>query len=296
MPYIGEIAALATAVLWSGTSIAFSEASIRVNAIYVNITRIVMAVICLIITMFVFNIQIDLSFKQVVFLTISGFIGLIVGDTFLFKAYQNIGARLSMLIMALAPAIAAFLAFLFLNENLSLLGLLGIIVTIAGISIVVFERKEIPSSKYKIDYTGIFYAFMGAVGQAIGLIFAKFALNEGNINGFVANFMRLFSSLIILYPLAAMTRRFSKPIKVFKNDKKALMFTLIGALLGPYLGITLSIVSITYAKVGVASTLMATSPIIMLPMVRFYCKENLSGVSIIGAIIAVGGIAMLFLI
>ena len=296
MPYLGEIAALATALLWSGTSIAFSEASVRVNTIYVNITRMVLAVICLIITMFVFNIQIDLSFKQIAYLSISGVIGLIIGDTFLFKAYQNIGARLGMLVMALAPAVAAFLAYIFLDESLTLLGVIGIVVTIAGVAIVVFERKEVPSSKYKIDYTGIFYAFMGAVGQAVGLIFAKFALNEGTINGFVANFMRLFSSLIILYPLAAMTRRFIKPIKVFKDDKKALLFTAVGAILGPYFGITLSIVSITYAKVGIASTLMATSPILMLPMVRYYYKEKLSWISILGAFIAVGGIALLFLI
>lgn len=296
MPYIGELAALATAVLWSGTSIAFSEASMRVNTIYVNITRMMLAIICLLITMLIFGISIDLSLKQIIYLSISGFIGLVVGDTFLFKAYQNIGARLGMLIMALAPAIAAILAFIFLGEKLSFLGTLGIIITIAGIAIVVFERQEIPSSKYKIDKTGIFYAFMGAVGQAVGLIFAKFALNEGTINSFTANFMRLFAALIILYPLAAMTRRFSKPVKVFLNDKKAFLFTTIGAILGPFFGITLSIVSITYAKIGIASTLMATSPIIMLPMVRYYYKEKLSWVSIIGAFIAVSGVSLLFLV
>lgn len=296
MPYIGELAALATAVLWSGTSIAFSEASMRVNTIYVNITRMMLAITCLLITMLIFGISVDLSLKQIIYLSISGFIGLVVGDTFLFKAYQNIGARLGMLIMALAPAIAAILAFIFLGEKLSFLGTLGIIITIAGIAIVVFERQEIPSSKYKIDKTGIFYAFMGAVGQAVGLIFAKFALNEGAINSFAANFMRLFASVIILYPLAAMTKRFSKPIKVFLDDKKAFLFTTIGAILGPFFGITLSIVSITYAKIGIASTLMATSPIIMLPMVRYYYKEKLTWISIIGAFIAVSGVALLFLV
>jgi drug/metabolite transporter (DMT)-like permease len=175
-----------------------------------------------------------------------------------------------MLIMALAPAIAAVLAYIFLDEKLSYLGVLGIIVTIAGVAMVVFERQEVPSSKYKIDKLGIFYAFLGAVGQAVGLIFAKFALNEGVINGFTANFMRLFASIIILYPLAAMTKRFHKPVSVFINDKKAFVYTAIGAILGPFFGITLSMIAITYSKIGIASTLMATSPIIMLPMVRYY--------------------------
>ena len=295
MPFLGEIAALATAVLWSGTSIAFSEASIRVGSLYVNVTRLVLAISYLVITILIAGIDVTISSGQILFLGISGFIGLVVGDTFLFKAFQNIGARLSMLIMSLAPAIAAIMAYFFLGEIISLLGIIGIVITIGGIALVVLERKETPSANYKIDYVGIFFAFMGAVGQAVGLIFAKFALNEGDINSFVANIVRLISALIILYPLAAMTHRFTKPVNVYVNDKKAFLFTVIGSILGPYFGITLSLVSITYAKIGIASTLMATVPIIMLPMVRFYYKEKLSWIAIGGAFIAVAGIAMLFL-
>lgn len=200
-----------------------------------------------------------------------------------------------MLIMALAPAIAAFMAFVFLGEGLSIWGILGIIVTIAGISLVILKREERPTSHYKIDYTGIFFAFLGAVGQAVGLIFAKFALNEGEINGFVANFVRLLSALIVLWPVAVFTKRYQKPWSVLKKDKKALYATITGSILGPYIGITLSMVSITYAKVGIASTIMAMPPIIMLPMVYFYYKEKLSWVSILGAFIAVAGVAILFL-
>lgn len=292
---IGEFAALMTAVVWSGTSIAFSEASVRVGTMYVNVTRMFMAIIMLLITILVLNIEISLSITQIGNLAISGFIGLVFGDTFLFKAYRSIGPRISMLLMALAPAIAAFMAFVFLDEDLSLWGVAGIGVTIIGITLVVLKREEKPTSHYKIDYIGIFYAFLGAVGQAVGLIFAKFAINEGEINGFVANFMRLFSAIIILWPVAIFTRRYQKPWQVFKKDKKALYATITGSVLGPYIGITLSMISITYAKVGIASTIMAMPPIIMLPMVYFYYKEKLSWVSIIGAFIAVAGVAILFL-
>ncbi len=292
---LGEFAALMTAVVWSGTSIAFSEASIRIGTMYVNLSRMFIAVFILLITMLVLNVDINLSITQIGNLAISGFIGLVFGDTFLFKAYRSIGPRISMLIMALAPAIAAFMAFVFLGEGLSIWGILGIIVTIAGISLVILKREERPTSHYKIDYTGIFFAFLGAVGQAVGLIFAKFALNEGEINGFVANFVRLLSALIVLWPVAVFTKRYQKPWSVLKKDKKALYATITGSILGPYIGITLSMVSITYAKVGIASTIMAMPPIIMLPMVYFYYKEKLSWVSILGAFIAVAGVAILFL-
>lgn len=292
---LGELAALITAILWSMTSIAFSEASNRVGSMYVNVTRLFFAVAYLSVTIIIINVPINLSIYQIGFLVVSGFIGLIFGDTFLFKAYRSIGARLSMLVMSSAPAIAAVLAFFFLNEKISIVGILGIFITIVGIALVVLQREEKPTSKYKVDYTGIFYAFLGAIGQAVGLIFAKFAFNDGEINGFVATLVRVLSALLILYPAAHFTKRYITPIKVFKENKKGLYYTILGSVIGPFLGITFSLISISYTKVGIASTIMATVPILMLPIVRFYYKEKLSWVSILGAFIAVAGTAVLFL-
>jgi drug/metabolite transporter (DMT)-like permease len=236
-----------------------------------------------------------MSAAQVTNLVLSGFAGLVIGDTFLFKSFQNIGARLSMLVMALVPGMSAILAFFFLNELISLTGIIGMIITIIGIGMVVLQRKEKPTSDYKIDKIGIVYAFVGAIGQAVGLIFAKLAFNEGEINGFVAASVRIVSSIIFLYPLFLFAKRIKNPFAVFKGERKALVYTIIGSIIGPYLGITFSLIAVSHAKVGIASTLMATVPIIMLPMVRYYYKEKLSWISVVGAFIAVGGIAILFL-
>jgi drug/metabolite transporter (DMT)-like permease len=229
------------------------------------------------------------------YLAISGFIGLVFGDTFLFKAYQHVGARIGMLIMSLAPPISAFFAFLFLGENLSFMGLLGIAVTIAGIATVVLQREERPTSKYKISKIGIFYAFLGAVGQGVGLIFAKLAFNLGDINGFVATFYRISVAILIFYPIYVFSTKQVNPFDAYTNNKKALGFTFLGSIIGPYLGITFSMIAISYTKVGIASTIMASVPILMLPFAKYYYKEKLSWKSIFGAVLAVGGIALLFL-
>ncbi len=292
---LGEVTALITACLWSMSSIAFTEASIRVGPMYVNVTRMLIALLLLSVTLMFLSVKIDLSSNQIWNLTISGFAGLVIGDTFLFKAFKNIGARLSMLVMALVPPVSALLAFLFLGESLSLLGVIGITITVSGIALVIFKREERPSSNYKIDYSGIFYAFIGALGQAVGLIFAKQAFNENEINGFLASFVRIASAVVIIYPIVIVTKRFKEPVKVFMKDKKGFLFTLIGAVFGPYLGITFSLISISHTKVGIASTIMATVPILMLPLVYFYYKEKLSWISIIGAFVAVSGVAIIFL-
>lgn len=295
IPFAGELSALLVAVLWTGTSISFSEASFQVGSVHVNITRMLFAWIYLAITILVMGFSVSLSASQIFYLAISGFIGLVFGDTFLFKAYQHIGARLGMLVMSLAPPISAFFAFLFLNENLSLIGLLGISITIGGIAIVVLQREEKPTSKYKISKIGIFYAFLGAVGQGVGLIFAKLAFNQGDINGFVATYYRISVAILMFYPIYVFSTRQLNPFKAYIGNKKALTFTFIGSIIGPYLGITFSMIAISYTKVGIASTIMAAVPILMLPFSKYYYKEKLSWKSIIGAVLAVGGIAILFL-
>jgi drug/metabolite transporter (DMT)-like permease len=295
IPFAGELSSLLVAILWTGTSISFSEASFRVGSVHVNITRMLFAWAYLSITIFVMGFSISLSSSQIFYLAISGFIGLVFGDTFLFKAYQHIGARLGMLIMSLAPAISAFFAFMFLNENLSLIGLLGIIVTIAGIAVVVLQQEEKPTSKYKISKIGIFYAFLGAVGQGVGLIFAKLAFNQGDINGFVATYYRITIAILIFYPIYALSTKQVNPFRAYHGNKKALTYTFVGSIIGPYLGITFSMIAISFTKVGIASTIMASVPILMLPFSKYYYKEKLSWKSIVGAVLAVGGIALLFL-
>ncbi len=291
----GEIAALITAMLWTVSSISFSEASIRIGPVYINVTRIIFALLFLGTTLIVIQAPIKLSFYQIYNLAISGFIGLVFGDTFLLRSYKLIGPRLSSLVMSSVPPISASLAFIFLGEKISFFGITGIFVTSLGIALVLFQREEKPTSKYKIDMSGVFYAFLGAVGQAVGLIFAKFAFNESPINGFVATFIRVFSALIILYPFAILTKRYVNPVKSLTKDKKTLLFIIIGSIFGPFLGITFSLIAVSNAKVGIASTIMATVPILILPAVKFYYKEKLSWISILGAFIAVGGVAIIFL-
>jgi len=295
MGFLGELSALLAAVCWSGSSFAFSSASSRIGSLQLNINRMIIAVFFLFLTILILNIKVNLSTFQISHLILSGAIGLVFGDTFLFKAYQHVGARISMLLMSVSPILSALLAYLFLNEVLTALGIIGMIITIAGVSLVIFEKNEIPSSKYKISKIGFFYGLMGALGQSVGLIFAKYAFNAGEINGFVATFIRLLSAVILMLPVALIMRRYKNPIKLFTYDLKALKYTITGTILGPYFGITFSLIAIENAKVGIAATLMSTVPILMLPIARYVFKEKLNWRAIGGAILAVGGIAILFL-
>ncbi|RKZ00553.1 MAG: EamA family transporter [Ignavibacteriae bacterium] len=296
MPYLGELSALITAFLWSGTSFAFTNAAKRIGSLQLNVNRIILATIFLFFIILIANINYKLSDEQIYYLALSGFAGLVLGDSFLFKSFQLIGARLGMLLMALVPAFSSILALVFLGEHLLLISIIGMIITLSGISIVIMERSKDSESIFKTNKLGVLFGVLGALGQASGLVLAKFAFEAGSINGFVATFVRLLSAVVIIFPLALVFRRYKNPIKVYTKDTKALWATLVGTILGPVLGITGSLIAIANAQIGIASTLMSTMPIIMLPIVRYYYKETLSWRAIIGAMIAIVGVAILFLV
>lgn len=296
MAYFGEIIALVTAFLWSGTSFAFTDAAKRIGSLQLNINRMILASLFLMIIILVAGFSTDLSLKQVEFLIVSGFVGLVFGDSFLFKSFQLIGARLGMLIMALVPAMSSLLAFFFLDESLSTLAITGMAITIGGIIFVVVERSSESIPLFRSSPLGIFYGVLGALGQAGGLILAKFAFADGELNGFVAAFIRLSSAVLIFFPVVLFIRRYKNPIRLYKKNIPALKATVIGTILGPVLGITCSLIAIANTKIGIASTLMSLMPVIMLPIARYYYKEKLSFRAIAGAIIAVIGVTVLFMV
>jgi drug/metabolite transporter (DMT)-like permease len=295
MSYLGEFSALLTACLWSISAMIFTAATKRVGSFQVNITRLILAAVYLVLLIVLLSLDVHLSSAQILNLSISGIIGLALGDTFLFKAFQEIGARISMLFMSLAPAIAAVLAYFVLGEILSAIGVLGIAITVLGVSIVVLDRGTDAGQRISATTSGIVYALLGAGGQGVGLIFAKMAFREAEVNGFVASAIRIIASLVLLLPIALMTKRFMSPIRMFSQDKRAFYLTALGSVLGPFLGISFSLIAIEYTNVGVAATIMAITPILMLPLVRFIYKEKLTLRAILGAFIAVAGVAILFL-
>ncbi len=292
--YLGQIAALGAATMWSLSSFMFTSVAQKIGPLQLNLERMMIAALLLIITIVATGHYFFVSSTQLYLLIISGFLGLVVGDSFLFKAYKEIGPRLSVLVMSSNPAIAAILAFFVLDEGLDILSITGIIITIAGITIVVLERPH-ATNKFRVTKLGVLSGFLAASGQAAGLIFAKIANNISPIHYLPATFIRIIAAIVLLLALLLAFKRFKRPFTGFSKDKRYLKFILTGSFIGPYLGITLSYIAVINTKVGIASTLMSTMPIIMLPLTRMINKEKLTMISVAGAFIAVGGIALLFL-
>ncbi|MCE1165710.1 MAG: DMT family transporter [Bacteroidetes bacterium] len=296
MNYLGEISALLTALLWALSSYFFAAATLRVGSVTVNFTRLLFSLILILITIPVFSLPVDLSLYQYVMLMASGVAGLVLGDSFFFKSLEYLTTRVSVLITSFAPGVSAVLAFVFLGERLPFLSIVGMAISLSGILMVVTGKHEHNDERIKKGHTkkGIALAFLYTIGQASGLIFAKFAFEEKEVNSMVATAVRIFPAVALLLPYFLYKVKTVNLKKIFNYDKKAFYNVAAATVLSAYIGMVLMFVAVTQTKVAIASTIMASIPIIQLGISKFLYKEKLTWRSITGAFITVGGMVLLF--
>lgn len=295
MPFIGEISALSGAFLWGMTALLFEEAGKRIGAFSTNLLRILLASIFLCTTLFFKNgefLPLHASHAEILWLGASGIVGLAIGDGALFISLVILGPRRATLLLSLAPPITAILAWFLLGERIGILAISGIIITVWGIFWVVNEKhisEETRGSRTK----GIVLGIISALGQAVGLILAKQGFSNG-IDPLSATILRMLPAAAVLWGFALITKQLRPVIHAF-SEKKAMCATFGGSIVGPYLGVWLANVAVKHTETGVASTLLATVPILVIPMVIIVRKTRPSVRAVMGTFIAVLGIALLFL-
>lgn len=294
--HLGEISALLTAFCWTITALAFESASLKVGSIAVNLIRLCFAFIFLSFFNFFSRglfFPIDANYNTWILLITSGIIGFVIGDLFLFESYTIIGSRVAMLIMTLVPPITAIISFFILDEVLSRKNIYGMLLTILGISMVIIN-KDNGEHKFKIAHSlkGLLFAFIGAVGQALGLVISK--LGMGNYNAFAATQIRIIAGIIGFAILISFWKKWKNVNTAFKN-KQAIKRITLGSFFGPFLGVSLSLFAIQHTKAGTASTIMSIVPILIIPPSIFLFKQKVKTIEIIGAIISVVGVTLFFI-
>lgn len=295
---LGLLAALGTAIGWTGTALFFSASGRRVGSEAVNLTRLLFAIVLLGTAHWALRgapAPLDAGLARWKWLALSGVIGLVVGDVALFEAFVLIGPRLSSLLMALAPIIGAFLGFALLGERLTLLQLAAIGLTVGGVVIVVTERAPVARGvdDQRHYVRGVALGLVGALGQAGGLIASKLGM-AGEYPAISATLARVLVAAAVLWALAAVRGRIGRIARAWRN-RRALAFIAAGAVCGPFIGVWLSLFAVREAPVGLASAVMAISPILVLG-VEAARGRHVSGQAVAGTLAAVGGVALLFVV
>lgn len=290
----GEFAALTAAACWATASLLYGKT--RLSASGMNFAKNVVATLAIVIHLVVVaKWQGRPSFSADVmawkWLGLSGFVGIVVGDTCYFRSLQILGARKALIVSTTAPVFAALLGFLCLGEVLTAHVTFGILLTIAGVIYVVADRasaEESPGLFPGSTSSGVLFGLCGAVCQAVGGVCSKIGMKD--CDALEAAFIRLAVSAVGAFLVVQYAGQLRQVIRDVL-DRSLLKTFLPAVLLGTWLGIWLCQVAFKHSTVSIATTLLATTPLFVLPLVWLFSGQRISGRAIVGSLIAVVGIA-----
>jgi drug/metabolite transporter (DMT)-like permease len=299
MEKLGALAAFGTALCWSISALFFEHATRKAGALAVNFWKVFFAIFYLAAAGLAMRGQLlpfDASPREWGLLAISGVIGFIIADYFLFNAYLMIGSRITVVFQALTPLFTALFAFVILGERMRAIRLVGMAVVVCGILIVVISRQRgAERAATKGSAKGYLFAILSSIFQAVGLLFSKAGLADGYsaIAGTQIRVLIAIAGFGIQALLLRQTREvFIAPAResaVFKNIA-------IGAIFGPFLGVTFSLFALQNTDAGTASTLMALNPVLIIIPSILILKQKVKAMEITGAFVAVCGAALFFLL
>jgi drug/metabolite transporter (DMT)-like permease len=294
--HYGEFAALLVAFFWSITALSFESASKKVGSLPVNIIRLVIGFVFLSILNLLLRgrlLPTDASAHNWIWLSVSGLIGFVLGDFCLFKSYTIIGSWFAMLIMTLAPPMAAVFGWILIGERLEWLSVLGILVTMGGIVIAMFRRDE-ANRKMTVSkpLSGILYAFGGAAGQALGIVFSKYGMRQ--YDPFASTQIRIITGIAGFTLMVTLLGKWNTVRDAVRNPKAMLPVT-IGSFFGPFLGVSFSLLAVQHTQTGIASTIMALVPIFIIPPSILLFKHKITLREIIGTVVSLAGVTLFFL-
>lgn len=291
----GELAAVATALLWTLSALAWTSAGRQVGALAVSFLRL--AVTCVLLALYGWLSRglwfpSDASLDAWLLLGASGLAGFFVSDLLVFKAFLLIGPRLTLLILSLQPPMAAAMSWAYLGEPLGPWHWLAMLVTLTGVAWVVLERKDgtgqmIAPSQF---WRGFWMAVIGAMGQAAGLVLSRKGL--GDYDPVAATQIRVLFGLVAFLVLVTLIQRWPGMWTAARHGP-AMTVILLGSLVGPCLGVALCMVSLRYCHAGITATIISTTPVLILPFVILVYGEKVSLRATGGAVLSVAGIALL---
>ncbi|MGE5425037.1 MAG: DMT family transporter [Syntrophothermus sp.] len=306
LSHAGEFAALLTAVFWTITALAFESASRKIGSMVVNLLRLLVGFVFLSAFNWLYRgylFPADATPENWFYLIISGLIGFVFGDLCLFQAFVVIGARISMLLMALAPPMTALIGWIILGEKMTLISWTGMIITLSGIALVVLKRQDPAEEeqgmrKIRFSYPiwGILLGLGGALGQAAGLVLSKYGMSTGGreYSPFAASQIRVMAGIVGFTILLSFMKQW-KNVRRGLHNGKAVGHLSIGAFFGPFLGVSFSLISVQLTSAGIAATIMAMVPVLIIPPSVIFLKEKVNVKEVIGAILAVSGVALFFI-
>ena len=291
MIYIGELISIGVAFSWTATALLSEFGSKRLGNLTLNVLRMALALVFSLVLFGVVTgnpLPAGASPEAAGWMLLSGLVGYVIGDFCLFQCYIIIGSRYGQLFMTLAPLAAALMAWVTLGQQMTQMSIVAMLVTLF------------------VPLNGVLFAIGAAICQGVGLVLSKIGMDHYEaamlaeagvpewLVPFSANFYRCIAG-IIGFSCLLWFRNGMAPLREAIHDKKGLSVATATTIFGPFVGVGFSLMAVQYTAAGIASTLMAMTPIIILLPSYWLFHEKITWRAILGAVISVVGVSLFFL-
>ena len=302
--YIGELISICVAFSWTATALLSELGSKRLGNLTLNVLRMALA---LLFSMVMFWVVMGSpwpsggTIEAYGWMLLSGLVGYVIGDFCLFQCYIIIGSRYGQLFMTLAPLAAALTAWIALGQQMSAVSIVAMLVTLSGIAISVLGRGEHRRVSLSLPLSGVLFAVAAAVCQGVGLVLSKIGMDHYDASSipawlvpFSANFFRCVAGIVGFSLLLYLREGFS-PLREALHDRKGMSVATATTIFGPFVGVGFSLMAVQYTSAGIASTLMALTPIIIILPSYWLFRQRITWRAVVGALISVVGVSLFFL-
>lgn len=308
MAYIGELISIGVAFSWTATALLSEFGSKRLGNLTLNVLRMGLA---LLFSLVLFGavtgnpLPAGVPAEACGWMLLSGLVGYVIGDYCLFQCYILIGSRFGQLFMTLAPLSAALMAWITLGQQMKPMSIVAMLVTLFGIGISVLGRGNHHMVSLKLPLNGVLFAIGAAMCQGIGLVLSKIGMDHYDMAAmakagvsewlipFSANFYRCIAG-IIGFTILLYFRDGIGHLREAMHDRKGLSVAIATTIFGPFVGVGFSLMAVQYTAAGIASTLMAMTPIIILLPSYWLFHEKITWKAVLGAFISVIGVSLFF--
>ena len=246
--------------------------------------------------------------KAWLWLGLAALVGYVFGDYCLFNSYLCIGPRLGQLMMTIAPPMAAIAGWIMLGETMSWKSILAMAVTLCGIGMSVLSRGEGHRLRLDIPFKGILLGLGAGTGQGVGLVLSKIGMEHYSsalpvdapaatqtMLPFASTMIRAIIGALGFLILLSLGKGLGSLRKAV-TDRQGMWYATLLTIFGPALGVALSLMAVQRANAGIASTLMALAPVLIIAPDALLNKHKIKMKDILGVLVSIAGVALFFLL